>query len=106
MPGQTSNSGTATPSGVGTKEGGLVVVSSTPSGGSSGPVSNQQQLVLDSSIFSELSPETRRELKIIQLEYARDVSAAAADAYEKLILAFRAADGRPSLSDRNESSIS
>jgi hypothetical protein len=38
-------------------------------------------------------------LNIVQLEYARDVSAAAASAYEKLIAEFRRTDAPPRSAD-------
>jgi hypothetical protein len=96
MSGTTSNGGSVTSTGVGTKEGGLVVVAPGPHGGTTGSVSNQSQLVLDSSIFNGLSQETARELKLVQLAFARAVSAAAVDAYDQIIAKLTATIDTPS----------
>jgi len=56
---------------------------------------NPQLLVVNSSIFDCLSEPQLHALKIIQIEYGRDVSAAAAPAYEKIIAEFRRTDHPP-----------
>jgi hypothetical protein len=65
-------------------------------------VTNAAQLVIAPTLTLNLHEQHLHALNIVQLEYARDVSAAAATAYEKLILAFRAPGGPPS-DGRNES---
>jgi hypothetical protein len=85
MSGSSSNTSTIVVTGIGTKGGGLFEKPLPPPGGVSGPVSNQSQLVLDASIFSDLSPETTRKLKIIQLQFAQQVSEAAAAAYKSVL---------------------
>ena len=85
------------PSGVKTQSGGDVVIPDgvrTQSGGDA-VVCNQQKLVLDSSIFHELSSAELHALKIIQLEFAHAVSQASAAAYEKLIAEFRRVVSQP-----------
>jgi len=64
-----------------------------------GPVTNPQLLVVNGSIFDCLSEPQLHALKIVQLEYARDVSAAAASAYEKIIAEFRRTDAPPKTAD-------
>lgn len=87
------------PSGVHTQGGGGDVVHPAPSGrhtqGGGGDVVNQQKLVLDESVFLNLSNAELHALKIIQLEFAHAVSVAAAAAYEKLIAEFRRAPPQP-----------
>jgi hypothetical protein len=48
-------------------------------------VTNQTLLVLDSHVHEHLSPRQSFRLALIQLEFARDVSARAAVAYEQIL---------------------
>jgi hypothetical protein len=50
-------------------------------------VTNQQLLALDSSFFPVLGEDQALEVAIVQLEFARDVSRLAADAYDRVIAA-------------------
>jgi len=85
----------ASPAGRGSQSGGGPAATS----GVAGPVTNPQLLVVSGSIFDCLSEPQLHALKIIQLEYARDVSTAAASAYEKIIAEFRRADPPPRVAD-------
>jgi hypothetical protein len=68
-----------------------------PTVGQHGPtVVNQELLVLPTSLFDELSARQRHDVNIVQLQFARDVSAAAAAAYERIIAALNDADTAPS----------
>jgi hypothetical protein len=48
-------------------------------------VTNQQVLVIDSNVISLLTPDQARELAILQVEFARDVSERATQAYNRLL---------------------
>jgi hypothetical protein len=56
-------------------------------------VTNAQHLVVPATLSLQLSPGQLMTLNIAQLQYARDVSAAATAAYDKLILAFSPPNG-------------
>jgi hypothetical protein len=62
-------------------------------------VTNGQQLVIPPTLSVQLHEQHLHALNIVQLEYARDVSAAAASAYEKLIAEFRRTDAPPRSAD-------
>jgi hypothetical protein len=68
--------------------------------GQHGPtVTNQGLLVLPNSVFDCLQEPQLHALKIIQLEFSRDVSAAATIAYEKIIAEFRRTDAPSRIAD-------
>jgi hypothetical protein len=94
MSGTTSTGGPQTgpsPAGRGSQSGGGPAATA----GVAGPVTNPQLLVVNGSIFDCLSEPQLHALKIVQLEYARDVSAAAASAYEKIISELRRTAPQP-----------
>ena len=64
-------------------------------GGTSGPVSNQPQLALDHSTFTHLPRHHLHAIKVVQLEFARDVSARAAAAYDQVLAVLRTPDHPP-----------
>jgi hypothetical protein len=49
------------------------------------PVTNQQLLVIDGNVLQALSQNEARELAILQVEFARDVSERATQAYNRLL---------------------
>jgi hypothetical protein len=56
--------------------------------GQHGPtVVNQELLVLPTSLFEGLSARQRHDVTILQLQFAKDVSTAAAAAYDRIIAA-------------------
>ncbi len=73
------------PTGRGTHGGGNATMRAAPPGGVSGSVNNQQLLVLDHAVFATLGDDLARDIAIVQVEYARDVSAAAAAAYDRIL---------------------
>jgi hypothetical protein len=48
-------------------------------------ISNQQLLVLDTSLLPPLEEDQARQLAIVQIEFARDVSNLAAAAYQRVL---------------------
>ena len=53
--------------------------------GTPGPVANQPLLALHGSVLSDLNSDELHALKVVQLEFARDVSLRAADAYQQTL---------------------
>ena len=76
---------TKDPTGRGTHGGGNMVGPPAYPGGVSGSVNNQQVLVLDQSVFATLDDVLARDVAVVQVEYAREVSRAAAAAYDRIL---------------------
>jgi len=58
---------------------------STPAPPPLPPVTNQQLLVIDGNVLQVLTQNEARELAILQVEFARDVSERATQAYNRLL---------------------
>jgi hypothetical protein len=71
-------SGTITPKGVDTKGAGLRTAPP-------GPVTNQPILAYNTLALDDLTPDQLKAIKIAELQFARDVSTRAAQAYQQLL---------------------
>lgn len=80
---KSSSAGTVTIDGRGTMGGGGGNVVQPPP--PPPVVTNQQLLVLDGRLFEGIPEHVSRKIKLIQLEFARDISALAVAAYDRII---------------------
>ena len=83
------------PAGRGSTGGGGDVVHPSHTAGAGCPsVTNQTLLALDGNLYDHLTIQQASALKLIQLEFARDVSSRTAAAYEQIIDALRTSAAR------------